>query len=305
MSARPWYKRYPADFIAGTLQLSLEEKGAYSIVLDLIYDRGGPIPDDPQWIARVCGCSVRKWNQIRDTLILEGKIYSAAGLISNFRAEKQVENEAKDARKLSENGAKGAEKTNEKKADLFKNNNLDKKGPDEKARHARGYMPETREDTIVSSLPPSPQSDVVQAFALFNETAARAGIPTAQRLNKVREGRIKARLRDCGGLDGWAVAMAKLEASDFCTGKRNDFKATIDFILQESSFTKLMEGNYDNGQRGTTSAARGGLNDGTVEGFSRAAAIHARNRQRGPVQAGPADNPGDLFTETAGSRRDR
>ena len=42
MSARPWYKRYPADFIAGTLQLSLDEKDAYSVVIDLLYDRGAP-----------------------------------------------------------------------------------------------------------------------------------------------------------------------------------------------------------------------------------------------------------------------
>lgn len=35
MAKRPWYKRYPSDFIAGTIGLSLEEKGAYSVCLDL------------------------------------------------------------------------------------------------------------------------------------------------------------------------------------------------------------------------------------------------------------------------------
>ncbi|ACT57624.1 hypothetical protein FXW30_05085 [Candidatus Liberibacter asiaticus] len=33
---RPWYKRYPANFISGILELTLEQKGAYSIILDLI-----------------------------------------------------------------------------------------------------------------------------------------------------------------------------------------------------------------------------------------------------------------------------
>ena len=65
MSERPWYRRYGSDFIAGTLGLSLEEKGAYSIVLDLIYDRRRPIPDDARYIAGVCGCSVRKWTAIK------------------------------------------------------------------------------------------------------------------------------------------------------------------------------------------------------------------------------------------------
>lgn len=303
MSARPWYKRFPADFIAGTLQLSLEEKGAYSIVLDLIYDRRGPIPDDPAWISRVCGCSVRRWNQIRDKLITEKKIYVFQDEISNVRADNQILSEEKEAVKRRESGRKGAEKTNEKRPVSNKNNDMPEILPKKTKRESRSYMPETREDTYVSSPARAPKDDVAAAFAMFNDTAERAGIPKAQRLNKTRESRLGSRLRDCGGLEGWAAAMAKLEASDFCTGRKTDFKASIDFVLQESSFTKLMEGNYDNGQRGTNSQGRVGLNDRTVEGFSRAAAIHARNKQRGGVQAGPADNPGDLFAETAGRRR--
>src|SRR5688572_31678835 len=54
VSAR-WYKRCGADFIHGTMMLTLEEKGAYSLCLDLIYDRGGPIPDDARWLSGVCG----------------------------------------------------------------------------------------------------------------------------------------------------------------------------------------------------------------------------------------------------------
>lgn len=74
MSERPWYRRFPDNFIAGTVGLSLEEKGAYSLVLDLIYVRGGPVPDEPRYIAGVCNCSVRKWNAIRQRLIDLGKI---------------------------------------------------------------------------------------------------------------------------------------------------------------------------------------------------------------------------------------
>lgn len=84
MSARPWYKRYPSDFIGGTLDLSFEAKGAYSILLDLMYDKGrGVIPDDSAWIARVLGCSTRKWNQLREQLIEAGKIEVREGEIVN------------------------------------------------------------------------------------------------------------------------------------------------------------------------------------------------------------------------------
>ena len=38
----------------------------------------------------------------------------------------------------------------------------------------------------------------------------------------------------------------KLEASDFCTGKVNGWRADIDFILREDKFVSALEGKYDN-----------------------------------------------------------
>lgn len=121
---RPWYRRFPDNFIAGTAGLTLEEKGAYSLVLDLIYVRGGPIPDEPRYIAGVCNCSVRKWTAIRARLIELGKITVIDGHLMNARAEKELENAAKDARELAENGAKGGNKTAENRRAIKKNNNL-------------------------------------------------------------------------------------------------------------------------------------------------------------------------------------
>lgn len=113
MSRRPWYKRYPADFIAGTTQLTLEEKGAYSIVLDLIYQTGGPIEDDARWIARVAGCSTKRWNIIRSRLIDLGKLHALDGKLSNQRAEKQMKTEDKEHESFTENGRDGGVKSAE------------------------------------------------------------------------------------------------------------------------------------------------------------------------------------------------
>ncbi|MCH8112881.1 MAG: YdaU family protein [Proteobacteria bacterium] len=110
MSARPWYKRYPSDFISGTLRMSLEEKGAYSMVLDLIYDCGGPIPDDPQWVARVCGCSTRKWNQIKSKLVEFGKIEVVDGHIYNARANYELNGRRTNGKQVAEKSAKTRDK---------------------------------------------------------------------------------------------------------------------------------------------------------------------------------------------------
>ena len=143
-SERPWYKRYGSDFIAGTLGLSLEEKGAYSLILDLLYDRGRPLPDDPRYIAGVCGCSVRKWNAIRDRLIEAGKITVRDGTISNPRFDKEAETAAKISRERAENGAKGGIKSGETRAATSKNNDISEAKPPY-VRDSRGQRLEEKE----------------------------------------------------------------------------------------------------------------------------------------------------------------
>jgi uncharacterized protein YdaU (DUF1376 family) len=119
-----WYKRCGADFIHGTMMLTLEEKGAYSLCLDLIYDRGGPIPDDARWLAGVCGVSLRKWSSIRERLLSLGKIASDGQHISNSRAELELVSSELHARKLAESGSKGGRKRAENAGQANKNNDL-------------------------------------------------------------------------------------------------------------------------------------------------------------------------------------
>jgi uncharacterized protein YdaU (DUF1376 family) len=111
-----WYKRCGADFIHGTMMLTLEEKGAYSLCLDLIYDRGGPIPDDARWLSGVCGVSIRKWNSIRNRLISLAKIAVVDGLLSNSRADFEILSADLSSRERAESGSKGGRKRAENEA---------------------------------------------------------------------------------------------------------------------------------------------------------------------------------------------
>lgn len=123
MSGR-WYKRYGMDFIHGTFNLTLEEKGAYSLCLDLIYDRGGPIPDDPRWLSGICGVSIRKWNSLRQALINAGKLTAENGFLDNARARFELVSSQFHARKQAESGAKGGRKAAENRAGNNKNSDL-------------------------------------------------------------------------------------------------------------------------------------------------------------------------------------
>lgn len=118
MSVLPYHKRYHSDALAGMLPLTLEERGAYNTLLDLIYDRGGPLIDNERLLAGYMNCSVRKWRQLRADLLEKGKIaINRDGQIANSRARKEIENQSKTHRKLIEAGAKGGRTraANEKK----------------------------------------------------------------------------------------------------------------------------------------------------------------------------------------------
>jgi uncharacterized protein YdaU (DUF1376 family) len=115
LNGLPYYKAYPRDFLEGTIGMSFELKGAYRLVLDLIYMQGGRLPDDARYISGLLGCSTRAWNKYRDDLIAAGKLTSEDGVISNFRARKELESLAKVQDRQRENASgprknKGLEK---------------------------------------------------------------------------------------------------------------------------------------------------------------------------------------------------
>ena len=90
------------------------------------------------------------------------------------------------------------------------------------------------------------QEELAEALAAFNRMAAEVGLPEAQGLSRKRRLALKARLRDCGGIAGWRIAMDRVRASPFLRGDNDrGWRASLDFLLKPESFAKLMEGAYD------------------------------------------------------------
>lgn len=70
-------------------------------------------------------------------------------------------------------------------------------------------------------------------------------LPKCQRITPKRSKGI-ANLLKKYSYDDILTVFEKLEASDFCTGKKNGWRADIDFILREDKFISVLEGKYDN-----------------------------------------------------------
>ncbi len=98
MSGQPWYRHNPRDFLDGIVGMTPDLIGAYIVTLDLIYARGGPIPNEPRWLGGVMGCSSRAATSLVDRLIAGGKLSLVDGKLSNVRAENELAAEyARDA----------------------------------------------------------------------------------------------------------------------------------------------------------------------------------------------------------------
>lgn len=91
MGQLKWYKRDPDAALSGMMGLSLEERGAYNTVLDLLYTRDGHLPDDERFIAGWLGADVRVWRRIRERLLMLGKLTVVGGLITNLRATSEID----------------------------------------------------------------------------------------------------------------------------------------------------------------------------------------------------------------------
>lgn len=119
-----WYKRDPRAFIDGIQGLGPELIGAYAVILDLIYARGGATTADPRHLAGVLGCSLRKARALVEALIEAEKIAEIDGEWTNKRASIECENQLKTRRKLAESGAKGGRKVVENRSEANENKDL-------------------------------------------------------------------------------------------------------------------------------------------------------------------------------------
>lgn len=122
MSRRPWYKRFPSDFLRGQHGIGPAQIGAYNVIVDVIYDRAGTCPNDPRWIGGFLGCSPRMARSLIDDLLRLDKLYlDAEGFLRNRRADHELAGVTAEHDQAVQSGAKGGQKSAENRAKLSPN----------------------------------------------------------------------------------------------------------------------------------------------------------------------------------------
>jgi hypothetical protein len=144
------------------------------------------------------------------------------------------------------------------------NENKGNKGNKEKEVEPKGSL---------SLCDPIHANDLSEAVTIYNTAAEHAGWPKVQKMTPARSRSLKARMKDCGGLEGWRDALRRAYASDFC---REDWRGfSFDSLISQQKFTSLMEGKYDNRSRNTGQPANRSENrpDPALEQIARLAGI--------------------------------
>lgn len=146
MSATPWVKWFSGDFLNGVADLEADEGWVYVIALNLIYDRGGPIPFEPDRLARRCRLRRNVVERVVRQLVDAGKLTMIEGKLSNPKAERMLKGRLKASEDSSEAARIRWEKERENKG-----------GDDATAMPSqcdRNAIPESRIQKLESPLPP-------------------------------------------------------------------------------------------------------------------------------------------------------
>jgi hypothetical protein len=244
----PWFKFYPRDWRGDQAlrMVSISARGLWMECLCIMHEarpyghllvNGRPVGDDA--LARMTGASVDEVRSLMDELQQAGVLsVTGEGVIFSRRMVRDQERSAKGRKAVNERRWHKTENIEEKPPP----NRLPNTKPITQRPEARGQKEKEpngsrHPDSLLAG-------EIQQAFDLWNATAETHGLPRAEKLTPKRRSRLKARLRD-SGLDGWSAALARLSRSSFCLGRKTDFRADLDFVLQEQSFQRLVEGFYD------------------------------------------------------------
>lgn len=113
-----WYKRDPDRALNGMAVLTLQQRGAYNSILDLLYSRDGVLPDDDAKVARMIRCHGNEWKAVKAQLVDHKKIWVEDGLLKAIGVEKAI----KEATNFSQTQSKRVGKRWEKYESAKENN---------------------------------------------------------------------------------------------------------------------------------------------------------------------------------------
>lgn len=239
----PYMPFYTSRYLGDTHDLTTLEHGAYALLLFTMWDRGGSLPYDLEKLRKVTRLSRANWKKVWPA-IEDYFLISGDEITQKFLAETH-EVVSQKRKTLSENGKKGG-----RPKSLKNNRSAKAKGSD------LLKQPEPEPDISPSSLrsegvssPPDYDLALQAYHEIGDQLESRFGKrvwPRVQQFTQSRKSAVLQRVSEVGGLPEWREALERASRSSFLAGQNDrGWTPNFDFFCQQSSFTKLREGQYD------------------------------------------------------------
>lgn len=252
MSAKSdtWMPFFVGDYLSATGRLTTEQHGAYLLIL-LDYWKNGPPPNDDAVLAQIARLSLPAWKKskialigffdVRDGVLIQKRVEIERGRAAEITKERSEAGKAGAAKRWQKDKQKNGKRiANAIDLPLANGQQIDAPSPSHGS-----YEPiaSSNEEVSADTDRPLTKREVIDAW---KQRMVPQGFPDIAKITGQRDRLLSARLKDCT-LDEWMRAFAALERSAFCRGENDrGWRADFDFLLQPKSFTKLLEGAYDN-----------------------------------------------------------
>ena len=303
-----YFKHHIGDYAAATQHLSFVEDAAYHRMMRHYYQTEKPLLSDLKALARVLGARTKEEKEAVATVVsefftLESDGFHQRRCDAEIESQREKSRKASEAGKMGGRPNKEAKPLENNKTTKAGALPLEsERSPDEKL--PTNHYPLTikdKKDSEAAAAAPSasprapgiePPADSLEfpphlrrapdaprvamasreetdvAFALWMPVAYELRIPEPMFMNPARRDALRARLAECGGIEGWKLALERLREAKFLRDDDDPSKpkhwVNLATLCKPENFTGLMEGRYadrldsaGHGPRGTAAAALG------------------------------------------------
>jgi hypothetical protein len=242
---------YMNDWLAGTARMTRFVKSVYFDICVYNWDKAAPVPNGE--LALMLGdIDSQQADSIINMLLASGQLVENSNGIYSPRALAEAERALAAWRAKSEGGKKSVPT---KREDTSKSVPLEPEPEPEPEEEKGANAPQKKARAKkTKASPPAPAAAINMIPELWNDLAAKHGLSAIVKMTDARTTSLKARV-DEHGVNTILEAMRTIPNSRFLMGKTgNGWKANFDWLLQPSSCTKLIEGQYHNDGPGKGSA---------------------------------------------------
>ena len=242
MAALPYMQLYVADYLADTAHLTIEEHGAYLMLIMNYWQRGKPLNNVNGRLATVLRVSNDRWISLETTLAeffqIEGDIWH------HDRIDRELANVNRQQTQRVKAGKASAEaRKNTASERSFNGRSTGAQ------RMGRSTNPDTDTDTDTdkNKRVAKATTPIAEIVLLYHDYLPN--LPKCQRLTAKRSSQIHARWGESPEvqtLGWWQAFFEKVGKSEFLNGKNDrGWTANLEWITKSENFTKILEGHYD------------------------------------------------------------